>query len=144
MAFWIPAMIAASTAISFMGSLQTINNYKAQAAWDKYKNDIDLSYKKASTYKKTARLLSEQRAGWGVSGVAYTGSPLIVENESLKAMENDMFWLEKGAFLRATEIDVKLAGLVTSELYRAGGSLLEGGIGFESYRQDAKESGTWG
>ena len=135
MAFWIPFMIAASTAVSFMGSLATIDNYKAQAAWGKYKNDIDLSYKKASTSKKTARLLSEQRAGWGVSGVAYTGSPLIVENESLKAMENDMFWLEKGAFLRATEIDVKLAGLITSELYRAGGSLLEGGLSYQSYQE---------
>ena len=135
MPWFIPAMIAASTAISFMGSLQTIKSYKAQAAWNKYKNDIDLSYKKASTYKKNALLLSEQRAAFAGSGIAFTGSPLIVQNESLKAMENDMFWLEKGAFLRATEIDIKLAGLITSELYRAGGSLLEGGISYQSYQE---------
>ena len=134
-AWLIPAMIAASTAVSFMGSLQTMKNYKAQAAWNKYKNDIDLSYKKASTYKKTARLLSEQRAAFAGSGIAFTGSPLIVQNESLKAMENDMFWLEKGAFLRATEIDIKLAGLMTSELYRAGGSLLEGGLSYQTYQE---------
>ena len=125
----------ASTAVSFMGSLQTIKNYKAQAAWNKRKNDIDLAYKRISLNKKTARLLSEQRAAIGISGIAFTGSPLLVQNESLKSYENDLFWIEKGAVIRATEIDIKLAGLMTSELYRAGGSLLEGGLSYQTYQE---------
>jgi len=128
----------ASTAVSFMGSLQTIKNYKAQAAWNKRKNDIDLAYKRISLNKKTARLLSEQRAAIGISGIAFTGSPLLVQNESLKSYENDLFWIEKGAVIRATEIDIKLAGLVTSELYNAGSSLLEGGMSYYSIKEDEK------
>jgi hypothetical protein len=41
MAFpWVALAIGASTAVSYMGSLQTSKNIKAGAAWDKYYKDI--------------------------------------------------------------------------------------------------------
>jgi len=125
---WMAALIVGSTTMSFMGSMATIDNYKKIASFNKQKNDINLAYNRISLNKKTAKLLSEQRAGFSASGIAFQGSPLLIQNETIKSYENDLFWLEKGAVLKATEIDIKLAGRVTNELYNAGSSLLQGGM----------------
>ena len=130
--------IMGSMAFSFMGSLATINNYKQIAKFNKQKNDIELAYKRISLNKKTARLLSEQRAGFSASGIAFTGSPLIVQNETITSYENDLWWIEKGAVLKATEIDIKLAGRITNELYSAGSSLIQGGMDIWSANERAK------
>jgi len=112
--------------------------HKQIAKFNKQKNDIELAYKRISLNKKTARLLSEQRAGFGASGIAFTGSPLIVQNETITSYENDLWWIEKGAVLKATEIDIKLAGRITNELYSAGSSLIQGGMDIWSANERAK------
>ena len=44
MAFqWLALAIGASTAVSYMGSLQTTKQLKAGAAWDKYYKKMELS-----------------------------------------------------------------------------------------------------
>ena len=77
MAWFVPAMMAASTAMTIMGHRQNIKNMKANAAWKRYENTLQLEYDKQKLFKKQAKLFSEKRARVGASGIQFTGSPLL-------------------------------------------------------------------
>ena len=70
MAFqWLALAIGASTAVSYMGSLQTTKQLKAGAAWDKYYKKMELMQNTVFANRKAAKLLSEKRAAIGARGV---------------------------------------------------------------------------
>ena len=75
MAWFVPAMMAASTAMTIMGHKQNIKNIKANAAWKTYENELSFQYEKQKLLKKQANLFSEKRARIGASGIQFTGSP---------------------------------------------------------------------
>ena len=52
MAWFVPAMMAASTAMTIMGHKQNIKNIKANAAWKTYENTLQLEYDKQKLFKK--------------------------------------------------------------------------------------------
>ena len=99
MAWFVPAMMAASTALTLMGHRQNIKNIKANAAWKNYENELSFLYDKQKMLKKQKKLLSAQRARTAASGVQFTGSPLIIANADIEEMENDLAFLEKGVFI---------------------------------------------
>ena len=128
MAFpWLAVAIGASTAVSYMGSLQTTKQLKAGAAWDKYYKKMELMQNTVFANRKAAKLLSEKRAAQGARGVAMnTGSTLLESNDVITELEDTMFWLEKGVQMDMAMIDVKLAGAVQAEAYKRNTSLLSG------------------
>ena len=72
MAWFVPAMMAASTAMTIMGHRQNIKNFKANAAWKRYENDLSFEYEKQKLFKKQAKLFSEKRSRVGASRIQFT------------------------------------------------------------------------
>jgi len=132
---WVAIALGVSTAVSFMGSINTINNLKAGAAWDKRNADINKKHTLIKANLRAADLLSEKRAAGGARGVSLgVGSPLLVEEVVIANLEDTVFWINQGAEMTLREIDMKLSGMVMREKYKAGESLLSGaGATYEAY-----------
>ena len=127
--------LGGSTAVSFMGSIKTINNLKAGAAWDKRNADINKKHTLIKANLRAADLLSEKRAAGGARGVSLgVGSPLLVEEVVIANLEDTVFWINQGAEMTLRDIDMRLSGMVMREKYKAGESLLSGaGATYEAY-----------
>ena len=138
MAWFVPAMMAASTAMTIMGHRQNIKNMKANAAWKRYENTLQLEYEKQKLFKKQAKLFSEKRARVGASGIQFTGSPLLTAKADLEEFENDLFFLEKGVFVKNAAMDAELTGLIASETYKMGSTLLQAGVNYNTYQTNQK------
>ena len=143
MAWFVPALMAASTAMTIMGHRQNIKNMKANAAWKRYENTLQLEYDKQKLFKKQAKLFSEKRARVGASGIQFTGSPLLTAKSDLEEFENDLFFLEKGVFVKNAAMDAELTGLIASETYKMGSMLLQAGANAYDYKKggDAAKKG---
>ena len=117
MAFWIPFMMAASTAVTIMGQQQQKKNMKADAAWKKYETDLNFHVNKQKELTNQTRLLSEQRARGGASGAQFGGSSLLLQHGS---------------------IDSKLAGQMSSANLNMLGTAVQGGTSILSYNKQQK------
>ena len=128
MAFpWLALAIGASTAVSYMGSIQTSKQLKAGAAWDKYYKDIEKKQNIIAANKQATRLLSAKRASFGARGVSMnTGSSLFDQEQVVANLEDTLFWIEKGVEMDIAMIDVKLAGKLSEESWNRNTSLLKG------------------
>jgi hypothetical protein len=128
MAFpWLALAIGASTAVSYMGSIQTSKNIKAGAAWDKYYKDIEKSQSIIAANKQAKKLLSAKRAAAGARGVEmFTGSSLFDQEQVVANYEDTRFWIEKGVEMDLQMIDIKLAGKLSEESWNRKTSLLSG------------------
>jgi hypothetical protein len=133
-AWFVPAMMAVSTGLTIMGHKQNIKNIKANAAWKNYEDRIQRLHERTKLAKKQAKLLSEQRARVGASGIQFTGSPLIMANADMKSYEEDLMWLEKGYFIKSMAMESEVTGMIASETYKMGNTLLSAGIGYENYQ----------
>ena len=133
---WIvPVLLASSTALTIMGHKQNISNIKANAAWKAYENELNIQYEKQKLFEKTRKLLSSKRARIGASGVQYTGSPLLTTKVDMENFENDLMFLEKGYFLKNSAMNAEATGLIASETYKAGSTLLQAGMNYATYSQ---------
>ena len=138
MAWFVPALMAASTAMTIMVHRKNIKNFKANAAWKRYENTLQLEYDKQKLFKKQAKLFSEKRARVGASGIQFTGSPLLTSKSDLEEFENDLFFLEKGVFVKNAAMDAELTGLIASETYKMGSTLLQAGVNYNTYQTNQK------
>ena len=137
MAFPLVALaIGASTAVSYMGSLQTSKNLKAGAAWDRYYKDIEKKQNIIAANRQATKLLSAKRASFGARGVAMgTGSSLFDQEQVVTNLEDTLFWIEKGVEMDIAMIDVKLAGKLSEESWNRKTSLLKGmGQTYSAYK----------
>ena len=143
MAWFVPAMMAASTAMTIIGHRQNIKNFKANAAWKQYENELSFEYEKQKLLKKQAKLFSEKRARIGASGIQFTGSPLLSSKADLEEFENDLFFLEKGVFVKNAAMNAELTGMIASETYKMGSTLLQAGANAYDYKKggDAAKKG---
>jgi hypothetical protein len=67
-----------SGAFTMMGTRQQVQTMKANAAWQRYENELNSNYEKQKRLTEQQKLLSNQRASGGVSGVVVgTGSSLL-------------------------------------------------------------------
>jgi len=119
------AVMAATSALSFMGSVRQMNNMRTAAHWDKYHEKIDQSYKTIQANKRARLLLSEKRAAQGARGVVIReGSTLMEMNNVVANLEDTVFWINKGAEMSVRDIDMKLAGNLQAAAWNAGTSLI--------------------
>ena len=135
MAFpWLAAAIGVSSVLSFMGSMKRMQTLDTSAQWDKYHRRIDQSYKTIQANDRARILLSAKRAAQGARGTQIaTGSTLMEQNAVVANLEEVKFWIDKGAEISLREIDLKLAGLLQEEAWRAGTSLITGlGTAYEA------------
>ena len=123
----IGAVMAATSVLSFMGSLKQMKNMQTASEWDKYHERIDKSYKTIEANKRAKLLLSAKRAAQGARGVVIAqGSTLMEQNAVVANLEDTKFWINKGAEMSVRDIDLKLAGLLQQEAWNAGTSLVAG------------------
>jgi len=121
----IGAVMAATSVLSFMGSLKQMKNMQTASEWDKYHERIDKSYKTIEANKRARLLLSAKRAAQGARGVHIgTGSTLMEQNAVVANLEDTVFWINKGAEMTIREIDLKLAGNLQAAAWNAGTSLI--------------------
>ena len=121
------AVMAATSALSFMGSVRQMNNMRTAAQWDKYHEKIDQSYKTIQANDRARLLISAKRAAHGARGVQIgTGSTLIEQDAVVENLEDTLFWIDKGAEISLREIDLRLAGALQDEAWKAGTSLITG------------------
>ena len=124
---WFAAAIAVSTTLSFMGSMKRMQTLDRSAQWDKYHERIDQSYKTIQANDRAKILLSAKRAAAGARGVEIrTGSTLMEQNAVVENLNDTIFWINKGAEMSVRDIDLKLAGLLQEEAWKASTSLLAG------------------
>ena len=120
-------LMVASTAMSFMGSMRRMQTLDTSAKWDKYHKRIDQSYKTIQANDRARILLSAKRAAAGARGVVIMeGSTLMEQNAVVANLEDTIFWINKGAEMSVRDIDLKLAGLLQEEAWKASTSLLTG------------------
>ena len=124
---WLAISMFASTALSFMGSINTMKTMKKAAEWDKYHKNIDTSYKTIQANERARILLSAKRAAQGARGLVIgTGSTLMEQNAVVENLEDTIFWINKGAEMSVRDIDIRLAGALQEEAWKAGSSLITG------------------
>ena len=127
--------IGASTAVSYMGSLQQSKHMAAAAAWDKYHLNIRKMQDTIMANEKAAKLLSEKRAAIGARGVTFTGSTLLESESVVDNLEDTLFWINKGVEMDLRTMDVKLAGALSKEAWERNTSLISGvGQSYKAYK----------
>ena len=123
----IGGIMAATSVLSFMGSMKRMQTLDRSAQWDKYHERIDQSYKTIQANDRAKILLSAKRAAAGARGVEIrTGSTLMEQNAVVENLNDTIFWINKGAEMSVRDIDLKLAGLLQEEAWKASTSLLAG------------------
>ena len=123
----IGGIMAATSVLSFMGSMKKMQTMQTGAEWDKYHKKIDQSYKTIQANDRARILLSAKRAAQGARGVVIAqGSTLMEQNAVVANLEDTKFWINKGAEMSVRDIDLKLAGLLQEEAWKAGSSLITG------------------
>jgi hypothetical protein len=123
----IAGIMAASSVLSFMGSMRRMQTLDTAAKWDKYHKRIDQSYKTIQANDRARILLSAKRAAQGARGVVIAqGSTLMEQNAVVENLNDTIFWINKGAEMSVRDIDLKLAGLLQEEAWKAGTSLITG------------------
>jgi len=136
---WLAAAVFASTAVSYMGSIQHSKNLAISAKWDKYHRDIKAKQDTILANKRAAKILSEKRATIGARGVEMgTGSTLIEQAAVIDNLEDTIFWINKGVEMDLRSIDLRLASSLSKEAWERGSSLISGGLNTYSTYETGK------
>jgi len=138
MTWFMPVMMAASTALTVMGHRQNIKNIKTNLAWKNYERKINDLHTRTKMAKKQAKLMSEQRARVGASGVTFTGSPIILANADWQSYKEDLLWEDNKLFIQGMTDQNEATSLIASEYYKAGSTILNAGIGWKNYQTNKK------
>ena len=130
MAFpWLAAAVFASTAVSYMGSIQQSKNLAVSAQWDKYNRDIKAKQDTILANQRAKKILSLKRVTIGARGVEMgTGSTLIEQAAVIDNLEDTIFWINKGVEMDLRSIDLRLASSLSKESWERGSSLIAGGL----------------
>ena len=116
-----------STIMSIQQARANQKQIKANAAWRAYQNNLELEIEKQRKLREQTKLMSEQRARQGASGVQmYTGSLLTATMSDLEDFEDDMVMLGRLAYARTSSIDVEARGLINNETSKIYGAIGEG------------------
>ena len=131
---WFAVALAVSTTFSFLGSQRRMQTLDTAAQWDRYNQKIKTSYNTIQANDRARLLLSMKRAAQGARGVVIaTGSTLMEQNAVVANLEDTIFWINKGAEMSVRDIDLRLAGLLQEEAWKASTSLLTGlGAAYQS------------
>ena len=126
---WLIAAFVGTAAVSYMGSIKTMKTMNTAAQWEKYNAKINTSYKTIQANERARLLLSAKRAAQGARGVQIaTGSTLMEQNAVVERLDDTLWWIEKGAEMDVRDIDLRLAGALQEEAWKAGTSLISSGL----------------
>tara|TARA_R110002050_G_scaffold22588_3_gene61471 strand:+ start:1325 stop:1777 length:453 start_codon:yes stop_codon:yes gene_type:complete len=138
MGWFVPAMMAASTAVTLMGRNQQKKNMRADAAWKKYENEINYHIQKQKELSDQTKLLSEQRASGAAGGSQFSGSLLLASATDQEEFEYDMMLLAKGFALNNGATDSLLQGQIASTNLAMLGDVAGGAASIGGYNQQQK------
>ena len=122
----VAGMMALSTGMSYMGSIQQSKNMKASAAWDQYHLNIRKTQDTIMANTRAAKLLSEKRAAIGARGIQFSNSSLMEQESVIDNLEETLFWVNKGVEMDVRTMDIRLAGALAKESWERKTNLLTG------------------
>jgi len=133
---WAAIAIAASTAMSFMGSLHQAQNLKRAAKWDKRRREVQAKQYSILAKERAMALLSEKRARIGARGiVGGTGSTLMEQQAVIDEYDHSMFWAIKGIEFADEQSKFQSQIAVRGERIGSGINLLRGiGQTYQAYQ----------
>ena len=117
-----------STIMSIQQARANKKQIQANAAWEAYNQKLELEIEKQRRLREQTKLMSEQRARIGMSGVQFTGSPLLAVKEDYNDFLSDMHNLARVAQSQSASLDVETQGLLANETNNMIGSII-GGVG---------------
>tara|TARA_R100000315_G_C5231420_1_gene142434 strand:+ start:190 stop:651 length:462 start_codon:yes stop_codon:yes gene_type:complete len=117
-----------STIMSIQQARANKKQIQANAAWEAYNQKMELEIEKQRRLREQTKLMSEQRARIGMSGVQFTGSPLLAVKEDYNDFLSDMHNLARVAQSQSASLDIETQGLLANETNNMIGSII-GGIG---------------
>ena len=117
-----------STIMSIQQARANKKQIQANAAWEAYNQKMELEIEKQRRLREQTKLMSEQRARIGMSGVQFTGSSLLAVKEDYNDFLSDMHNLARVAQSQSASLDIETQGLLANETNNMIGSII-GGIG---------------
>jgi len=127
------AMTAFSIGSTILGTFSRIQqsnaymkNLRTAAEYDKQKLAYQAKQQQIQVNKREKMLLSEKRAAFTASGVQFTGSPLLVMQNTIEEADDARFWAEKNLEISLLETDAELAGALAAESFKKGQTLIYG------------------
>ena len=125
--------LAASGLQTILGTYSSIRNSQIQsknlrtaAAWERQRAELQAKQQQIKINKQERMLLSEKRAAFSASGVQFTGSPLLVMQNTIEEADDARFWAEKELEQSLLETDMELAGALAAESFKRRTSLIQG------------------
>lgn len=127
MAFWLAAAAVASTAVSFMGSLNQSRQLRAAAKADKNTRINQKMQENIIAAERAQLFMSEQRAAQGARNVAMNqDSPLLEINNTINDVEDEFSVINTRLTNDLNQIDFRLAGALAKESFNRGVNLIQG------------------
>ena len=118
---------------TILGTLSSVRNSQIQtknlrtaAAWERQRAELQAKQQQIKINKQERMLLSEKRAAFSASGVQFTGSPLLVMQNTIEEADDARFWAEKELEMSLLETDAELAGALAAESFKRRTSLIQG------------------
>ena len=105
-------------------SIQQAQQNKKQIQANNQKMELEIE--KQRRVREQTKLMSEQRARIGMSGVQFTGSPLLAVKEDYNDFLSDMHNLARVAQSQSTSLDIETQGLLANETNNMIGSVVTG------------------
>jgi len=123
----VPALIATSTAVSFMGSMNQSRNMRRAMLTDKRNAQNRANQLKDIANREAAKRLSTLRTLQAASGTQLgTGSNLLQTVETLKQIDRAQYYASLNLRMELDEIDARGSSLLAKEAYSRGTNLLGG------------------
>ena len=118
MAFWLAAAAIASTAVSFLGSLNQSKQLRAAAKADKNARHNQAMQENIIAAERAQLFMSEQRAA--------QDSPLLEINNTINDVEDEFSVINTRLTNDLNQIDFRLAGALAKESFNRGVNLIQG------------------
>jgi hypothetical protein len=123
----VPALIAGSTAVSFMGSMNQSANLRKSMLIDRRNAQNRANQLKDIANREASKRLSTLRTLQAASGTQLgTGSNLLQTVETLKQIDKAQFYASQNLRMELDQIDARGSSLLAKEAYSRGTNLLGG------------------
>ena len=118
---------------TILGTYASIRNSRIQAknlrtakAYEDQRIELQRKQQQIKINRQEKTMLSEKRAAIGASGKRFTGSPLLVMQNTIEEADDARFWAEKELEQSLLETDIELAGALAAESFKRRTSLIQG------------------
>jgi len=116
-----------------LGTLTTVRNSRIQTknlrtakAYEDQRAELQRKQQQIKINRQERTMLSEKRAAIGASGKRFSGSSLLVMQNTIEEADDARFWAEKELEQSLLENDIELAGALAAESFKRRTSLIQG------------------